>query len=322
LKQLLLLEKINPLSDSLKNGVEFSAYVGNELKVSDKFSVQYGLRFSKYDYSSQDIVYYQRKTVPVSNENPNGIDLVAVPNTKDAVLQSYQNFEPRLSLKPQLGEQSSIKSSFNRMSQYIHLLSNTAAATPLDVWTSSTNNIKPQIADQVTLGYFKNFGETGNDFEASVEVYYKKMQNQIDYSDNANLFLNATFEKDLLFGNGRAYGVEFFLKKNKGKFTGWVSYKLGRTERQIASLNRGEWYVSRFDRTHTLNVVAQYELNKKWSFGANFSYVSGVPYTLPEQKIVYSGGYLPITPEGTRGNIRVPAYHRLDFSATRKNKKA
>jgi CarboxypepD_reg-like domain/TonB dependent receptor/TonB-dependent Receptor Plug Domain len=305
-----------------KNGVEYSAYVGNELKISDKFSVQYGLRFSKYDYSSKDDVYYQRKTVPASNENPNGIDLIAVPNTKDAILQSYQNFEPRLSMKLQLGEQSSIKSSFNRMSQYIHLMSNTAAATPLDVWTSSTNNIKPQIADQVTLGYFKNFGETGNDFEASVEVYYKKLQNQIDYADNANLFLNATFEKDLLFGNGRAYGAEFFLKKNKGKLTGWLSYTLGRTERQVESLNQGEWYVSRFDRTHTLNVVAQYELNKKWSFGANFSYVSGVPYTLPEQKIVYAGGYLPLTPQGTRGNIRVPDYHRLDVSATHKNKKA
>ena len=200
-----------------KNGVEYSAYVGNELKISDKFSVQYGLRYSKYDYSSKDDVYYQRKTVPTSNENPNGIALAVLPNKKDAILQSYQNFEPRLSMKLQLGEQSSFKSSFNRMSQYIHLMSNTAAATPLDVWTSSTNNIKPQIADQVTLGYFKNFGETGNDFEASVEVYYKKLQNQIDYADNSDLFLNASFEKDLLFGNGRAYGVKFFLKKIKEK---------------------------------------------------------------------------------------------------------
>jgi TonB dependent receptor/CarboxypepD_reg-like domain/TonB-dependent Receptor Plug Domain len=305
-----------------KNGIEYSAYVGNELKVSEKLSLQYGLRYSKYDYSSKDDVYYERKSVPVSTENPNGIDLDVVKNTKDATIKSYQNFEPRLSVKLQLGEQSSIKSSYNRMSQYIHLMSNTAAATPLDVWTSSTNNIKPQIADQITLGYFKNFGKTGNDFEASIELYYKELQNQIDYTDNANLFLNATFEKDLLFGKGRAYGAEFFLKKNKGKLTGWASYTLGRTERKVEGLAQGQWYLSRYDRTHTLNLVAQYELNKKWSFGANFSYVTGVPYTLPEQKIVYSGGYLPIIPQGTRGNIRVPDYHRLDISATKKNKHA
>jgi hypothetical protein len=236
-------------------------------------------------------------------------------------LQTYRNIEPRVSVKLEIGESASIKASYNRMTQYIHLLSNTAAASPLDVWTSSTNNIKPQIVDQIALGFFKNFGPTGNEFEASAEFYYKDLQNQIDYADNSDLFLNANFEKDLLFGKGRAFGAEFFLKKNKGKLTGWASYTLGRSERQIQGLNQNNWYASRFDRTHTLNLVAQYDLGNRWSLGANFAYVTGVPYSLPEQKIIQDGSYVPVTPQGTRGNARVPAYHRLDFSATRKNKR-
>jgi hypothetical protein len=201
-------------------------------------------------------------------------------------------------------------------------MSNTAASTPLDVWTSSTNNIKPQIADQIALGYFKNLGPDGNNYETSVEVYYKAMQNQIDYADRANLFLNPYFEKDLLFGDGRAYGIEFFVKKNVGKLTGWVSYTLARTERKIEGLNGNEWYANRYDRTHTLNVIGQYSLSEKWSFGANFAYITGVPYSIPSQKYIYEGIAYPQTAPGTRGNIRVPDYNRLDLSATKKNKKA
>lgn len=305
-----------------KNGVEYSAYVGDEWKLSTKFSVQYGLRYSLYNYSSQDDVYYERVKVPVTNENLSGYDLKVLPNTKGKTLKTYDNFEPRFSMKYELGNQNSIKASYNRLTQYVHLMSNTAASTPLDVWTSSTNNIKPQIADQVALGYFQNLGPSGNDYETSVEVYYKELQNQIDYADGARLFLNPTFEKDLLFGKGRAYGVEFFAKKNTGKLTGWLSYTLARTERQIDGLNNGNWYPTRYDRTHTLNVVAQYEYSKKWSFGANFAYITGVPYSIADSKANVDGYSLPIVAPGTRGNIRVPDYHRLDVSATKKNKKA
>ncbi|MES2516744.1 MAG: TonB-dependent receptor [Bacteroidota bacterium] len=303
-----------------KDAVEYSAYIGDEWKVSPKLSLQYGVRFSKYDYKSSEDVYYVRRFVGISDAFPSGYDLDEKVNDKTKVLQSYQNFEPRFNLKLETGENSSIKASYNRMTQYIHLLSNTAAATPLDVWTSSTNNIKPQLTDQVALGYFKNFGD--NEYETSLEVYYKDFQNQIDYADRANLFLNPTFEKDLLFGKGRAYGLELFIKKNKGKLTGWVSYTLARTERQVVGLNNGNWYPNRFDRTHTLNVVAQYELNKKWSFGANFAFISGVPYSLPTRQGDYQGFTYGITESGVRGNIRVPAYNRLDISATKKNKKA
>ncbi|MDF5689387.1 TonB-dependent receptor [Aquirufa aurantiipilula] len=304
-----------------KRGLEASFYVGNELKFSPHFSAQYGLRYSHYDYQSLDGEYYNRITVPMSAQNPSGYVLQINKVNPDQVIASYGNFEPRLALNWTLNEASSVKASFNRLSQYVHLMSNTAASTPLDVWTSSTNNIKPQIADQVALGFFKNYGESGNDYEASVEVYYKKMQNQIDYADRANLFLNPYFEKDLLFGDGRAYGLEVFVKKNVGKLTGWVSYTLARTERKIDGINNNEWYTSRYDRTHTLNLIGQYALNEKWSFGANFAYITGVPYSIPVQKYVYEGIAYPQTIPGTRGNIRVPDYHRLDISATKKNKK-
>ena len=303
-----------------KDGIEYSAYIGNELKVSPKLSLQYGVRLTKYDYKSKEDVYYVRRFVGISDENPSGYELDRRPNDKNNILQTFGNLEPRINVKLETGANSSLKASYNRMSQYIHLLSNTAAATPLDVWTSSTNNIKPQLTDQVALGYFKNFGE--NEYETSLEVYYKDLQNQIDYADRANLFLNPTFEKDLLFGKGRAYGLELYIKKNKGKLTGWTSYTLARTERKIDGLSNGEWFPNRYDRTHTLNVVAQYELNKKWSFGANFAYITGVPYSLSERQGYYENIAYGITNAGVRGNVRVPAYNRLDISATKKNKKA
>jgi hypothetical protein len=303
-----------------KEAVEYSAYVGNEWRISPKLSLQYGVRFSRYDYKSSEDVYYVRRFVGISDNFPSGYDLDTRVNDKTKVLQTYSNFEPRFNMKLETGENSSIKASYNRMTQYIHLMSNTAAATPLDVWTSSTNNIKPQLTDQVALGYFKNIGD--NEYETSVEVYYKDFQNQIDYADRANLFLNPTFEKDLLFGRGRAYGVELYVKKNKGKLTGWTSYTLARTERQIEGLNGGDWFPNRFDRTHTLNIVAQYELTKKWSFGANFAFISGVPYSLPERQGTFENFTYGITQAGVRGNVRVPVYNRLDISATKKNKKA
>ena len=305
-----------------KQGVEASAYIGHDWKISSRLTVQYGVRYSHYDYKSLNGEYYDRIPVAVSTENPSGYLLKINQTDPDDVVASYGNWEPRFALNLTGNESSSLKLSYNRLVQYIHLMSNTAASTPLDVWTSSTNNIKPQLVDQVALGLFKNFGQDGNNYESSVELYYKDMENQIDYADRANLFLNPYFEKDLLFGKGRAYGIEFFLKKNVGKLTGWASYTLARTERKIQGLNNNDWYANRYDRTHTLNLLGQYALSDKWSFGANFAYITGVPYTVPAQKYVFDGIAYPQTIPGTRGNIRVPDYHRLDISATKKNKKA
>lgn len=303
-----------------KLGLESSVYVGHEFKPATNLTLQYGLRLSNYQFRSINGEYYERVKTGQSIENPSGYSLKTFSADPSKVLANYTNLEPRISLNWSLNSNNSIKVSFNRLAQYIHLMSNTAASTPLDVWTSSTNNIKPQLVNQFAAGYFANLGEEKN-YEASMEVYYKTMDNQIDYADRANLFLNPLFEKDLLFGLGRAYGLEWFVKKNTGKVTGWISYTLSRTERKIEELNNNDWFPTRYDRTHNFNLILQYQTAKRWSFGMNFAYISGVPYSLPLQKFSFDGISYPLTPAGTRGNIRVPDYNRLDISATRKSKK-
>jgi len=196
-----------------KSGIELSAYLGDEWKISPRISVQYGVRYSNYDYKSDDGVYYQRIAVPASIESPTGYTLMPVQVSATSSVANYGNWEPRLALNLKVGESSSLKASYNRLAQYVHLMSNTAASTPLDVWTSSTNNIKPQIADQVALGLFRNLGEGGNDYETSVEVYYKEMQNQIDYADRANLFLNPLFERIYYLGKAALTVLSFLGRK-------------------------------------------------------------------------------------------------------------
>ena len=207
-----------------------------------------------------------------------------------------------------------------RTAQYIHLISNTTASTPVDVWTPSTNNIQPQMADQVAFGYFKNFRD--NTYELSSEVYYKTMDNLVDYIDGADLILNETLEGDLLEGIGRAYGLELQLSKVKGRFTGWLSYTLARTERQVEGINAGEWYPSRFDQTHNLSITSMYDLSERWSFSSTFAFISGTPITLFSDS--YTQGpytFLHNADQG-RNDERIPNYHRLDISFTRKGNQA
>ena len=201
------------------------------------------------------------------------------------------------------------------MTQYVHLVSNTTASTPLDLWTPSSNNIKPQIADQVAFGYFRNFKD--NLYETSVELYFKDMQNQIDYVSGANLLLNPFLEADLLSGRGRAYGAEFYLKKAKGKFNGWISYTLSRSERKVEGINNNEWYASRFDKMHNFNTTLIYDLNKKWSFSSNLVYASGTPATFPTTKYEIQGIVIQHNPLDIRNGERISDYHRLDIAATR-----
>jgi hypothetical protein len=205
------------------------------------------------------------------------------------------------------------------MAQYIQLISNTAASTPLDVYTIASNNLKPLVADQGSVGYFRNFRE--NMFEASVELYFKYLKNQLDYIDNADLFINPTVENQLLQGLGRAYGSEFYLKKNKGKITGWISYTLSKTERLVPGISNGDWFKSRYDRTHCLNTSVSYDLTKRWSVSANFIYLTGVPSTFPNSKIQVQNFNIPYNTTGERNNYRVTAYNRLDFGATYSFKK-
>lgn len=299
-----------------KYGREWAAYVGNEQKIGKNLTLQYGLRYSFYDYLGKNKAFSFKDPAIVGTRRA----VSSVTDYKDGeLIKRYGNWEPRFSANVGLSKNTSIKLSYNRMAQYIHLLSNTAAASPLDVWTPSSNNIKPQLSDQFAFGVFQNFND--NVYEASVEVYYKDLQNQIDYVPNSDLLLNPFVEGDLLNGKGRAYGAEFYVKKAKGKFNGWVSYTLSRTERQVAGINRGEWFPSRFDKPHVLNVVALYDFRRRLNFSANFTYSSGTPATFPTEKFIWQGLALPNNYNGDRNSTRIPPYHRLDLSATLVSKK-
>lgn len=292
-----------------RKSLEAALYIGNEQKMTEKLSLQYGLRFSYFNYLGEGSVYYYNDNVPAGTRKP-VTGIIQADNWEP--IETYANIEPRFSFKYQFNPSLSVKGSYNRMTQYIHLISNTAASLPTDVWTPSSNNIKPQLGDQVALGVFKNLAE--NKYEASVEIYYKWTQNQVDYIDGAEILINRFLEGDLLSGDGRAYGTEFYLKKKSGRFTGWVAYTLARTELKVPGINDGDWYPTRFDQTHNMNVTASYELGQRWNLSSNFTYITGTPYTLPSFRYDVQGYTIPGV-EG-RNNGRIPDYHRLDLAAT------
>lgn len=298
-----------------QQGLENALYLSNEQIVNPRLSLQYGLRFTNFNYNADSLNIYADTTFGIKKRL---IGKEAIGSSSKNL--SFNNLEPRLSLKYTLDEKSSIKLGYNRMAQYIHLLSNTTASIPLDVWTPSNNNIKPQISDQVSAGYFKNFGPNA-DYEASFETYYKSMSNQIDYVNNADLILNQQVEGEILSGKGRAYGAEFYVKRNKGKLNGWISYTLAKTERQVDGINNDRWYPSRFDRRHNLVVVAIYDLNKRLSLSSTFTLATGTPATFPTNRYEVQGLIIPHNAFNDRNNYRIPAYHRLDFSATLQSKR-
>jgi hypothetical protein len=292
-----------------KYNLESSAYIGNTQQLSSKISVEYGLRYSHFtgfgpgkQYAYNDTIPGRRRSVVSEKTFASG-----------EATSTYQNFEPRFSFKAELNDLSSIKASYTRMAQYLHLISNTTASNPLDVWTPTSNNIKPELGDQWVVGYFRDFGKEKM-FEFSVEAYYRNTQNQIDYIDGADLLINEFLEGDLLVGNGRAYGVEFYLQKKVGRFTGWAAYTIARTELKVDGINRGEWYAARFDQTHNLKLSGFYDLNKRWSASANFIFVSGTPSTFPTSRYVVQDILIPYNALDSRNNVRLPAYHRLDLS--------
>ncbi|MBB6460837.1 TonB-dependent receptor [Flammeovirga kamogawensis] len=299
-------------------GWENALYIGNDQKVSEKITLQYGVRVSSFTYMGPVTTYeYQDAATPNTRKEP-------IPGSEKVYdnwepVETYYSVEPRFAMKYQFNEKNSVKASYNHMAQYIHLISNTTAASPLDVWSPSTNNIKPQVGDQYALGYFRNFKE--NTFELSTEVYYKPMKNLIDYIDGADLLLNQYLEGDLLNSTGQAYGLELYLKKNKGRFTGWISYTLARSEQKTEGINLGEYYPTRFDQAHNLTVSTFYDINERWSLSGNFSFVTGTPSTFPTNQIQVQGYGIPHNVDGVRNNQRIPYYHRLDVSATLNGKK-
>ena len=295
-----------------KYAMENAVYVENEIDISTTIKANYGLRLSSFTYLGKGTAYEYADGIP--GERRYATSATEYGDWKS--IKTYYNFEPRLSLQMQLSSNNSIKASYNRTTQYIHLVSNTTAATPVDVWTPSTNNIRPSTADQVAFGYFQNLND--NTYELSAEVYYKTMNNLVDYIDGADLLLNQFIEGDLIEGKGRAYGIELMAKKTKGKFSGWLSYTLARTERQTPGISGGEWYASRFDQLHNLSLTGFYEINDRWTTSANFAFNTGSPTTFPTTRYTIQGFVVPHNANEERNNVRLPNYHRLDLSITRK----
>lgn len=299
-----------------KYGLETAFYVANEQKVGSRIALKYGLRYSIFDYMGPGEAYELGFIEPNAGSKP---IIGSESYGRWETIKLYGNLEPRFAIRYELNEESSIKASYNRMAQYVQLVSNTTASIPLDVWNPSTNNIEPALADQVALGYFRNF--KNNAYETSVEVYYKESQNLLEFIDNADLLINPFLEADLLPARGRAYGAEFFVKKTQGRINGWVSYTLSRAERKAPGINNTDWFPSRFDQTHNVSVVGFYDVSKRVSLSANFTYISGTPATFATNGYYIQGFYVPHNPENRRNNYRNPAYHRLDLSMTINGKK-
>ena len=247
----------------------------------------------------------------------NGTTTDTASYSSNQFVKTYFNLEPRASANYILNEKSSIKAFYGRNTQNLHLISNSTSTNPTDLWIPSSNNVKPEIADQVSLGYFRNFKE--NTYEFSTEVYYKNLQNQIDYKNGAQLNFNENVESQLLYGIGRAYGVEFLLKKKYGRFNGWIGYTLSKTEKQIAGINNGSWYPASQDRRNDVSIVTIYELSKKWTLSAVWIYYTGNAVTFPSGKYEIAGQVVNYYTE--RNGYRMPAYHRLDLGVTWQRKK-
>jgi hypothetical protein len=286
-----------------KYALENAIYASHEIKITEQFNFEYGLRLTSFSLIGPGSFY---------TYNANGTTLDTTTYTSGQFVKTYVNLQPRMSASYVLNEKSSLKAAYNRNAQNLHLLSNSTSGNPTDLWIPSSNNVKPELCDQVSLGYFRNFKE--NMFEFSTEVYYKNMQNQIDYKNGAQLNFNQNVESQLLFGKGRAYGVEFFLKKKYGRFNGWIGYTLSRTEKKIDGINNGDWYAAKQDRTHDISVVGIYELTKKWTVSATWVYYTGNAVTFPSGKYEVAGQVQYYYTE--RNGYRMPAYHRLDIGAT------
>lgn len=305
---------------------EFAAYLEAEHQISDKLTLQYGARFSNFlrlgqdelnVYANNQPVIYNQQFKKYEAAEAIGVDTF----NRSNVISSFNNFEPRFSASYLISDNESFKISYNRMAQYLHLLSNTSSPTPLDVWTPSGKYIKPQLLDQFAIGYFKSI--KNGKYTLETEAFYKDIQNRIDYINGANLIANNEIETVILNGQARAYGLEILLKKNEGDFKGWLAYTLSKSEQQTPGrnanepgINQGEWYNTPFDKTHDISINGSYELTKKWKFNANFLFQTGQPTNYPVGQYEVQGLNVPVFDDNRRNADRLPAYHRLDLSAT------
>jgi outer membrane receptor protein involved in Fe transport len=292
----------DPENATKKHAVERALYVQDEWEVSDKININGGIRYSSFAQIGPYILF---------NRDADGNKMDSIVYGRGKTIKYYGGFEPRATLRYSINESTSLKAGITRNLQYIHLVSNAGSTLPTDLWVPSTYRVKPQISWQYAAGIFKNFYD--NEFETSLEVYYKDMRNQIEYREGYTPSLNDP-EDDFTFGRGWSYGTELFINKTRGRFSGWIGYTLSWTWRKFAGLNGGEKYPAKYDRRHDLSVVGTYELNKKWKFSAVFVYGSGNATTLPERFYIIGG---VLTQEYSQVNqYRLPAYHRLDLAAT------
>jgi hypothetical protein len=293
----------NSMTFQRRYSLENAAYLTDTWKMTDKLTLTYGLRLSAFSILGKGDYY---------NIDTSGKILDTLHYGMGQVVKTYFNVEPRLAAAWQLNGTTSIKASYVRNTQNLHLVSNSITSSPTDRWVANTNIIRPEISDQVALGYYKDLAQ--GRWELTVETYYKTMQHQIDYRDGANIYTNQPIETQLLFGKGRAYGIEWLLKKRVGRLTGWLGYTLSRTERKIDGINNGQWYNARQDRTHDISIVGIYQLNKKWTLSADWVFYTGDAVTFPSGKYTVDGVvYFLYT---KRNAYRMPSYHRLDLGAT------
>lgn len=307
-----------------KYAFEPSLYLEAEHDVTKKLSLTYGLRYSMFYRLGQSTMNFYENNQAVAYDEVLKIYKKGTPigtefYDSNKTLASFNNFEPRFSASYALNDNQSIKGSYNRMTQYLQLVSNTSSPTPLDVWTPSDRYIKPQIVDQVALGYFQNFKNDAYSLE--LETFYKTVKNRIDYIDGADLIANEALEQIILNGRLRSYGLELMFRKNTGRFNGWISYTLSKSEQQTPGrtpteigINNGNWYKSAYDKMHNVAVTASYDLAKKWTLGANFALQSGQPVTFPNGQYEYQE--IKIPSYGLRNEERLPTYHHLDIAAT------
>ena len=285
---------------SLDNAI----YANNSWRINNKWNLTYGLRISAFTVLGEGDYYTlddNGKVIDTTHYGPGEI------------VKTYLNAEPRVAASYQLNPISSLKASYTRNTQNLHLINNSVSSSPTDKWVASTNIIKPEIADQVAIGYYRDLKD--RKYEINVETYYKTMQNQIDYRDGAEVFTNEAIETQLLYGKGRAYGIEWLFRKKTGRLTGWISYTLSKTERKIDGINNNQWYNARQDRTHDIAIVAMYQLNEKWTLSANWIFYTGDAVTYPSGKYTVDNEVYFYYSE--RNGYRMPNYHRLDIGATK-----
>lgn len=301
---------VNTTDEPNKTAFESAMYASNRWSPTEKFNVEYGLRLSAFTVMGGSDFYEFDAAGNIVN---------TLKYDRNEIVKNYFNLEPRISAGYSVSPTFSFKAAYSRNTQHLHLLSSSNAASPTDRWLMNTNNIKPESADQVSVGVFKNSED--NTYEFSSEIYYKSLQNQVDYKDGADFILSDNIESQLLFGIGRAYGAEFLVKKKSGKLTGWIGYTLSRSERQIEGINNGAWYAAKQDRTHDVSIVGTYQLSKKWTLSGTWVYNTGNAVTFPTAKYRIDGGVAFLYSE--RNGYRMPDYHRLDVGATvNLNKKA